>query len=322
MGTGEENLAQGNSANPVSRRVPWRAVLLSVLVPGLGELYSGRPFRAILVGVSALATGLICLKLLFIPLQPWNVVTPLLITLSAWIFILGDAFFCARRAPSDYRENTYNRWYVYLLLVVLVGAGQHSLRSIVQHHFFRFFKITSESMSPTLLPGEGFVVDERAYVSHAPKVNDIVAFRMPLNPSTIYAKRIVATGGDVLRIRDERVFVNGKPLSEPYVQIPAKPVTLRDDFPPAPNVPATKLDSIGFDPRWTGEISRFVRGNSLYVPQGDFFVMGDNRLDSYDSRYWGFVPRDDILGKVRLVYFSWNAATRHVRWARIGKVLM
>jgi signal peptidase I len=315
-------LGQGGAADPVSRRVPWRAALLSLAVAGLGELYSGRPYRAIILNAFALLAGLACLKLLFIPLQPWNIVAPLLMAISAWLFILGDAIRCARRAPREYRLKAYNRWYVYVLLIIVAGMGQHPLKSVIHSQFLRAFKNPTESMSPTLLIGDRFLVDESAYVGITPKIGDIIAFRVPTNPSIVYVKRIVATGGDVMKVRDEKTYTNGRPLNEPFVRAPSQPVPLRDDFPPdINNVSQATLVSDGFDGAWVHDMSSFVHSDGLHVPPGNFFVMGDNRLHSYDSRYWGFVPRADILGKVRAVYFSWDAATRHVRWDRIGEVL-
>ena len=321
MGTGEANPAQGAPADPVSRRVPWWAALLSVAVAGLGELYSGRPLRAVILNASVLVAGLSGLKLFFIPSQPWNVITPLLIFLSVWALRIGDAFYCARKAPLDYRLKAYNRWYVYVVLIVLVWAGQHSLQSVIRSQFCQAFKVPVDSMSPTLLKGDQFLVDKRAYLTREPQVGDIVAFRLPTKPSELLVKRIVARGGDTLKVKDEMVFTNGQPLGEPFVQVPAQPVALRDNFPPDPSVPATTLASDGFNPAWAREIPRFVHSDGLHVPPGDFFVMGDNRVHSYDSRYWGFVPRADILGKARAIYFSWDAATRHVRWDRIGEIL-
>ncbi|HET9179743.1 MAG TPA: signal peptidase I [Terriglobia bacterium] len=321
MGTGEENAAQGGPTHPVSRRVPWRAALLSVAVAGLGELYSGRPLRALAVNVAALVAGLVYFKSLFIPLQPWNILAPSLIILSAGAYVLGDSVYCARKAPRDYRLRAYNRWYVYVLLIVLFGAGQDSLKSIIHSEFMEGRKVTSESMFPTMLKGDYFLVDKRAYTGRTPQVGDIIAFRLPTNPSVVYAKRIVATGGEILKVKDEKAFTDGKPLDEPFVQPPTQPMPLRDDFPPYPDFPAARLVSAAFDPKWVQQMPQFIRSDGIHVPPGDFFVMGDNRLHSYDSRHWGFVPQADILGKVSSIYFSWDAVNRHVRWSRIGEVL-
>ncbi|HEV2245813.1 MAG TPA: signal peptidase I [Terriglobia bacterium] len=284
-------------------------------------MYSGRPLRAVIVNVLALVAGLIYFKSLFIPLQPWNIVASVLILVSLWLFVLADAIHCARKAPHDYRLKAYNRWYVYGLLIVLVWVGHRSLRSAIHSRFTEGFKVTAGSMSPTMLNGDYFLLDKRAYIWSAPKVGDIVAFRLPSNPSVSFVKRIVATGGDTLTIKDEQVFTNGQNLNEPFVRVPAQLVPLRDDFPPDTSVPAATLVRDGFDPGWVGEMPNFIHSDGIHIPPGEFFVMGDNRSDSLDSRYWGFVPRADILGKVSVIYFSWDAVSRKVRWSRIGEVL-
>jgi len=310
-----------SSTDLVSRRVPWRAALLGVATTGLGQLYSGRPLRAIIVHFLSWGIGLGSITASLIPARPWNIIITAAGILLVWLLALGDAIWCARRAAPDYRLKAYNRWYVYLLLVVFAGVEQTAVKSILNARFVEGLKNVTGSMQPTLVPGDHFWVDKRAYVGRSPQHGDIVAFLVPSNPSVTLVKRVIAVGGDVLRIEHKKVYLDGKPLVEPYTQFenPSK-LPVRDNFPPAPSLLDTLANS-GIDPAWQQEMPSFIHDDGLHVPPDYVFVLGDNRDNSWDSRFWGFVPRADILGKAATIYFSWDAKAWRVRWNRLGEVL-
>lgn len=306
----------------MSRRVPWRAALLGVLTTGLGQLYSGRPLRGIIVYLLSVGIALICISGFFIPFQPWNIIVPLACILIVWLLFLGDALRCARMAAPDYRLKAYNRWYVYLLLVVLAGVQQEALKSILRARFFQGAKNITGSMLPTIVAGDDIFVNKRAYVDRTPQHGDIVAFHFPRNRSMMFVKRVIAVGGDVVRISNRKVYVNGKALNEPYASYQTSILgPFQDNFPPPLNEIDTLPAAWGLDPGWAREIHDFIRPDGIHVPEDALFVMGDNRENSSDSRFWGFVPRSDILGKAGVVYFSWNAKAHRVRWDRLGEIL-
>jgi signal peptidase I len=177
-------------------------------------------------------------------------------------------------------------------------------------------------MLPTLLPGDDLYVNERAYTDHAPQHGDLVYFRFPPNPSVTYLKRVIAVGGDVVKIEHKKVYLNGQPVPESYVQFQyANNLPLRDDFPPSPGLLEHLPSTWGLDPAWRRDLPGFTRTDGLHVPPDRVFVLGDNRDNSLDSRFWGFVPRLNILGRAEVIYFSWNADARRVRWDRLGKIL-
>ena len=173
------------------------------------------------------------------------------------------------------------------------------------------FKIPSASMEPTLLVGDFLLVNKE--VSNSPSMfaptsqihrGDLIVFHYPVNASMHLVKRVVGLPGDRLRLRDGHVYINEHPLSEPYaVYRPSAPDGYRDDFP--------RLSSAdpGVDSRWWIQMRSLVSSGELTVPDGSYFVLGDNRNDSEDSRYWGFVPRENIVGKPFLIYFSLNDRT-------------
>jgi len=171
------------------------------------------------------------------------------------------------------------------------------------------FTIPSESMEQTLLIGDYLLVDKFCYgegdglspVLPYRKVQsgDIVVFHYPVHPDQHFVKRVVGVPGDRVRLIDKRVFVNGVPLSEPYVQyVSGVRDPYRDDF------PRTDIPEVGVTARWWREMPKLVEDKQLIVPQGNYFVLGDNRDDSEDSRYWGFVPRENIIGRPLLIYWS------------------
>jgi signal peptidase I len=134
---------------------------------------------------------------------------------------------------------------------------------------------------------------------------DVVVFRYPVDPTQYFVKRVIGLPGDRIRLENKMVFVNGSLLRENYV-IHSMPnlEMYRDDFPLHAGMPPD------VDRRWRRELDRHVDRGELVVPQGEYFVMGDNRDQSLDSRYWGFVPRGNIMGRPLLIYLSINDGSR------------
>lgn len=176
------------------------------------------------------------------------------------------------------------------------------------------FKIPSSSMEDTLLIGDYLMVNKLAYAPATSWLGpllpyrqihrgDIVVFRYPINPGTHFVKRVIGLPGDRLRIAGRQVIVNGHLLAEGYkVHKIGTVEDYRDHFPAAPLGPVFQ--------QWAGELSRHVKEGWLVVPEGYYFVMGDNRDFSSDSRYWGFVPRENILGKPLVIYWSLDSTSR------------
>lgn len=171
------------------------------------------------------------------------------------------------------------------------------------------FTIPSGSMESTLLVGDYVLVDKfcwggSSFWDHVLpyrkiKRDDIVVFHYPVNPTQHFVKRVVAVPGDRLRLINKQVYINGKLQDEPYVQhIMPNRDPYRDDF-PRTDVPAFEVTA-----RWWQEMRKLVENHELIIPEGNYFVLGDNRDDSKDSRYWGFVPRDNIIGQPLLIYWS------------------
>jgi len=171
------------------------------------------------------------------------------------------------------------------------------------------FQIPSESMENTLLVGDYLLVNKLCYggqglgdhIMPYQKIQreDIIVFHYPVDPTQHFVKRVIGVPGDRLKLVNKKVYVNGKPLDEPYVHFIEPPNNVfRDDF------PRVDIPAYGLEGKWWLQMRKLVEDGELIVPDGNYFVMGDNRDDSQDSRYWGFVPRENIIGRPLIIYWS------------------
>jgi len=171
------------------------------------------------------------------------------------------------------------------------------------------FQIPSESMENTLLVGDYLLVNKLRYGGGSiwdrimpyrnVKRGDIIVFHYPVNPSQHFVKRVIGVPGDRIRLSNRVLYVNGVAIKESYVRH-SSPVhdAYRDEFPHL-NVPVPEVTS-----KWWLQMHKLVEDGQLIVPEGSYFALGDNRDESLDSRYWGFVPRENIIGSPWLIYWS------------------
>ena len=188
------------------------------------------------------------------------------------------------------------------------------------------FRIPSASMEPTLLVGDFLLVDKQLanFPALAPagriRRGDLIVFHYPVDPNKSLVKRVVGLPGERIRLRDGRVSIDGRALSESYaVYLPSAPDSYRDDFPRVDRAdPAV-------DSRWWIQMHTLVANGELSIPPGNYFVLGDNRNDSEDSRYWGLVPREAIEGKPFLIYLSLSepggSLFNFARWERTLRIV-
>lgn len=173
------------------------------------------------------------------------------------------------------------------------------------------FQIPSESMENTLLIGDYLLVDKVHFGNsgiwgkvepYSPvRRGDIIVFRYPVNPTQHFVKRVIGVPGDRIRLENKRVFVNGAPLEEHYVIYrDAGRDDYRDDFPTTEFPTVVTPDSL----RWWKQVKGLTHRGELTVPANSYFVLGDNRDQSLDSRYWGFVPRENVIGRPLVIYWS------------------
>jgi signal peptidase I len=188
------------------------------------------------------------------------------------------------------------------------------------------FQIPSESMERTLLVGDYLLVDKIHFGQGGAfnwllpysdlKRGDIVVFHYPVDPSQHFVKRVVGLPGDHILMRHKTVFVNDEALQESYaIHLFGNRDSYRDNFPSEPDF------SGQVNVRWRSELRKHLQDGELVVPPDEYFVMGDNRDNSQDSRYWGFVPRANIVGRPLIIYLSVREQSRDDVAADNGKLI-
>ena len=214
-------------------------------------------------------------------------------------------------------RNSIAEWAVTILLL-LFGTT-----TLVQA-----FVIPTGSMEDTLLIGDHLLVDKLAYSApgpisryvlpyEEPKHGDIIVFRYPGDITQTFVKRVIGVPGDHLKMVHRTIYRNGAPLNEPYVYHKFPYDESRDNFPGAPSPFGEGLQA----QLQREMLEHNVVNGEVVVPPNSFFAMGDNRDNSLDSRYWGFVPRDNIIGKPLLIYWSYKASTEDLAGSSIGSLV-
>lgn len=245
----------------------------------------------------------------------------ILLALSAatgFIYLLDLAFWARKRSP-DQKPNRIIEWsrsFFPVFFIVLL------LRSFL----IEPFRIPSGSLEPTLLVGDFVAVNKFAYglrlpvwekkvlsISN-PKTGEIAVFRWPPDPSYDYIKRVIGVPGDKISYHNKILTVNGQIAKQKFIEY-----TMDESSGRAVAKYQENLNGVLHD--------IFIRADvpavdfDVVVPEGNYFMMGDNRDDSADSRFWGFVPDSNLRGKAFLVWMSWNGKTDNVRWSKIGRLI-
>lgn len=217
----------------------------------------------------------------------------------------------ARQRKGETQRGFIAEWTVTIILL-LFGTT-----TLVQA-----FVIPTGSMEDTLLIGDHLLVDKLAYAPAGPltrhllpysevKRGDIIVFRYPVDIGQTFVKRVIGVPGDRIRLVNKELYLNGEKIEEPYVYHKTEYIdSYRDNFPGEPN---SHLAESGQE-----MLEKHVQGGEVVVPPGMYFALGDNRDSSLDSRYWGFVPRENIIGKPLIIYWSYDATTEALASTGLG----
>jgi signal peptidase I len=303
----DDTLAPAAPRPETRPRSPILAALVSLLVPGLGHVYGGRPARGLAVVLGFLVWSVVVLQLtMAVPVHGVRIALLLLLPLGR-AFVAWDAARVTWPVRKRYVLRGYNRWYVYALVIVAATILGEVARAGVVRFVARAFSIPTATMEPSLLVGDHILMSPglRGPIRHG----DIVGYGDLQGQS--YIHRVVAGPSDVVGMRNKVLWLNGRPVREPY---------------------AMHLDSTGASA--SGEMSwqlafladpAAARGYAptrddwgpLRVPAGQYLMLGDNRDNSLDGRWRGFVPREEIRGRPVWIYFS-RGPGGPIRWERSG----
>ena len=209
----------------------------------------------------------------------------------------------AQSAAKPVKEKHIVREYAESILIAVL------LALVIRTFIVQAFKIPSGSMEDTLAIGDHILVNKFVFGSKIPftggsrvlkirdpRQGDVIVFEYPEDPSKDFIKRVVGTPGDTVEVKDKRVYVNGKLYANPH-EVHKEADTIPKELQPRDNK------------------------DQVTVPPGNYFVMGDNRDRSYDSRFWGFVSMDKIKGLAFIKYWSWDKDKFRVRFGSIGKLI-
>lgn len=294
---------------PVEKKIWWIAGLFSFAIPGLGQIYNGQAIKGFVFYTLIFICNFISYYSINHYLENQELLTRRLILSSLlvfciifliYLFAIIDAIRSAIKARSGRRLKFYNRWSVYVsILLVFCGFSFLMPNNPGSFDAVKVYKIPSGSMLPTIEVGDYLICNLMYYRSHNPQRGDIIIFQNTKDENKEYIKRIVGIPGDTVELRQNTLFVNDEAVDEPY--------TVYIDNGPRP---------LSYGP--------------YFVPENEYFVMGDNRNNSKDSRYDGPVERETIVGKAYFIFFSWDmkipvwnipARLTSIRFSRIGTIL-
>ncbi len=186
-------------------------------------------------------------------------------------------------------------FFYYILWIVILFFAQENVPAILKGDFVQAFKLSSKSMAPLILKGDHIVVEKWFSKREGVHRGDVIIFPFPKDETRSFIKRVVGLPGEKLEIKKQKVFINGQALDESYAfhsePVKSEPITPRDDL------------------------------DQIIIPEGMLFVLGDNRENSMDSRYFGFIEVSKVMGKVKMLYWSYDKKESQVRWNRIGKLV-
>jgi signal peptidase I len=213
----------------------------------------------------------------------------------------------------------YSKSFFPVILIVLL------LRSFLVEPF----RIPSGSMIPTLLVGDFILVNKFSYGVRLPVINtkfldtgspqrgDVAVFRYPKDPSVDYIKRVIGLPGDRIEYRNKVIYVNGKRANQTEIGA----FVSHDSGLPIPGTTLISENIDGVEHEILHESGKPILNGEIIVPENHYFVMGDNRDNSNDSRFWGTVPEENLVGRAFMIWMNWNFDEGGIEWSRIGNMI-
>jgi len=278
----------------IKRRKPFSALLLSI-IPGLGQIYNGQLKKGLafltidlLVPIAFGLTGI--LKNLS------GLVTLVVFSLSFIIYRMTDGFIQAKKL-IDYELKSYNKWYVYLSFVIALAIVRTFL-DLPTSTGIQTFKIPTPSMNPTMQPGDRVVASLNYYDNNPVQQGDIVVFNSP--QGGIWTFRVIGMPNDSIEVKEGKVYVNNQlnelATTDEYVLDDQEVIQYQEQLNTSKTIKTLRYKKIVMTDTQTFD--------KIRVPENEYFLMGDNRDNAFDSRFIGTIKKDDILGRVTYSYWS------------------
>ena len=294
----EEFHIKGNFLNPdylvPKKRRPWVAGFLTVLVIGLGQVYNGEFNRGIMYYLGSLGISLLTAFLMLVFPFPSNFLLFFSLGFIYFFYVFLKGWKEAKNKGNRYYLKPYNKVYVYAAFVFFSWYIINPLFSqFIKNNIVHAYRVVATSMVPTILDGDHILVDELIYKFSPPCRGDVIVFKYPKNEDQYFIKRVIGLPGETVSLRQKKCYINGNLLQEDYV---------------------IHASHHGFD---YPELDNF---GPLKLPSDFFFVMGDNRDWSMDSRSFGPVQQDKIIGKAFMIYWS-GSIDQQIFWDRIGSTI-
>lgn len=306
-----------------NKRHPWLAVVFTLVMQGLGHVYCGRLARGLVFNFLNILPIPIIIALFLVSTSP--ILMPITITLiiiSAIIKLIAilDSAYIAKHTRADYELKDYNRWYVYVLLVLTVAGGSIGSALYLRERSVEAFRVPTASNYPTIVPNDRLLANKIAYKKHDTVRGDIVVFTDPRNRHQNYIKRVVAIAGDTVEIKGDQVYINNEKLqrqSLPQSELDDIKVEINGELLTGDVFYEINGDArykILLPPAFLEEVKAQLYFAKITVPKHHCFVLGDNRNNSHDSRHFGPILLATIKGRADYLY--WPAKD----WSRFGKL--
>ena len=263
-------------------------------MPGLSQFFDGKVKRGIILYLISQILILLAVLILVQPIQPFNIILPVIIIVSVYLFVIVDSVTCAKYPDTSLK--THLILVGIILFIINTSFIQPTIGRTIGENIVEPFQIPSVSMNPSLLIGD-FIFASKLPHNREPKRGDIVVFYSPTDPSRRFIRRVVGLSGDVIEVKDNNLYVNS--------------IKQKEDFLIEPSVEGSDI---------TNEAPKSF--GPAVAPEGSIFVLSDNRKYGSDSRSWGFLDKNQIIGKASIIYWSWDKDDRRIRWDRIGKSIM
>ena len=301
-----------------NRRHSGAAVILSLIMPGLGHIYCGKIVRGLVLGFLAglgIPITFWALAVSYTPARMIIIAVAVLVSSVVAVIAVVDSYYAAKHTRLDYQLKDYNRWYVYVLLLLMSTGGSIETALYVKAKYLEAFWIASSSMYPTMMKGDRVLANKIAYGSCDPKRGDVVVFPNPDNRRENNVKRVVALAGDTVEIKNGELYVNGQKLKREKLSdsplATLKPQMQGEVFYESNGRAKYKIILVPAKQAKMGSATDFKQ---ITVPKYHCFVLGDNRNASNDSRSFGPIPVAGIKGRFDYLYFPAE------RWSRFGKI--